>query len=82
VLLVDYSNIDALSVTTLQAARFLHDGGWDSTHRYFLTAANQSNKIAVIDSKERETEALIDVNKIRTRGAAPTSSIRSSGRCG
>jgi len=64
VLLVDYSNIDALSVTTLQAARFLHDGGWDSTHRYFLTAANQSNKIAVIDSKERETEALIDVNKI------------------
>ncbi|MBK9468895.1 MAG: c-type cytochrome [Gammaproteobacteria bacterium] len=64
VLLVDYSNIDALSVTTLEAARYLHDGGWDSTHRYFMTAANQSNKIAVIDSKERETEALIDVNKI------------------
>jgi nitrite reductase (NO-forming)/hydroxylamine reductase len=64
VLLVDYSNIDALSVTTLEAARYLHDGGWDSTHRYFMTAANQSNKIAVIDSKERKTTALIDVNKI------------------
>ncbi len=63
-LLVNYSNIDALSVTTLEAARFLHDGGWDSTHRYFMTAANQSNKIAVIDSKERKTTALIDVTKV------------------
>ena len=29
-----------------------------------MTAANQSNKIAVIDSKDRELEALIDVEKI------------------
>ncbi len=64
VLLVNYSNLDALSVTSLEAARFLHDGGWDSTHRYFMTAANNSDKIAVIDSKERKTTALIDVTKI------------------
>ena len=64
VLLVNYSNIDALSVATLEAARYLHDGGWDSTHRYFLTAANKSNKIAVIDSKDRNMEALIDVTEI------------------
>lgn len=64
VLLVNYSNVNSLSVTTLEAARFLHDGGWDSTHRYFLTAANKSNKIVVIDSKERETEALVDVTEI------------------
>ncbi len=64
VLLVNYSNLDALSVTSLEAARFLHDGGWDSTHRYFMTAANQSDKIAVIDSKERKTTALIPVTKI------------------
>jgi nitrite reductase (NO-forming)/hydroxylamine reductase len=64
VLLVDYSNPDAITETTLEAARFLHDGGWDSTHRYFLTAANKSNKIAVIDSKDRELEALIDVTEI------------------
>ncbi len=64
ILLVDYSNLDALAVTTLEAARFLHDGGWDSTQRYFLTAANQSNKVAVVDSKDREIEALIDVTKI------------------
>jgi len=63
VLLIDYSNIDALSVTTLDAARFLHDGGWDRTHRYFLTAANQSDKVAVIDSKDRKLEALVNVTK-------------------
>ncbi len=64
ILLINYSNIDALSVTTLEAARYLHDGGWDSTHRYFLTAANKSNKIAVVDSKDRNIEALIDATEI------------------
>ncbi|MBF8270048.1 MAG: c-type cytochrome [Gammaproteobacteria bacterium] len=63
VLLINYANVDALTVTTLDTARFLHDGGWDRTHRYFLTAANQSDKIAVIDSKDREVEAIIDVTK-------------------
>src|SRR3989344_5846109 len=29
VLLINYSNVDALTVTTLDTARFLHDGGWD-----------------------------------------------------
>lgn len=64
ILLVNYKDVNNLSVTTIPAARFLHDGGWDSTHRYFLTAANKSNKIAVIDSKERELEALIDATEI------------------
>ncbi len=64
ILLVNYSNMDAITETTLEAARFLHDGGWDSTQRYFLTAANQSDKIAVVDAKEREIEALVDAPKI------------------
>ena len=64
ILLVNYSDIENLQVTTLDAARFLHDGGWDSTHRYFLTAANQSNKIAVVDSKERKMVTMIDADKI------------------
>ncbi|MBP6699680.1 MAG: c-type cytochrome, partial [Halioglobus sp.] len=64
ILLVNYSDLDALTVTELEAARFLHDGGWDSSHRYFMTAANQSNKIAVVDSKDREIEALVDAEKI------------------
>jgi len=64
ILLVNYSDIDNLTVTDIGAARFLHDGGWDRSKRYFLTAANQSDKIAVVDSRERELEALIDVDKI------------------
>ena len=64
VLLVDYEDIDNLRTTTIGTARFLHDGGWDSTKRYFLTAANQSNKIVVIDSKDEKLAAMIDVDKI------------------
>jgi nitrite reductase (NO-forming)/hydroxylamine reductase len=64
ILLVNYSDIDNLSITSIDAARFLHDGGWDSSKRYFLTAANQSDKIAVIDSKDRKLVALTDVDKI------------------
>jgi nitrite reductase (NO-forming)/hydroxylamine reductase len=64
ILLVNYEDINNLQVTSIPAARFLHDGGWDSTHRYFLTAANQSNKIAVVDSKERRLVALVDAEKI------------------
>ena len=63
ILLVDYSNIDDLAVTDIGAARFLHDGGWDRSKRYFMTAANQSDKIAVVDSRERKLVALTDVTK-------------------
>ncbi len=64
ILLVNYEDIDNLTITDIEAARFLHDGGWDRSKRYFLTAANQSDKIAVVDSKDRELEALIDADKI------------------
>jgi len=64
ILLVNYEDINNLKTTTIGAARFLHDGGWDVTKRYFLTAANQSNKIAVVDSKEQKLTALVDVDKI------------------
>jgi nitrite reductase (NO-forming) / hydroxylamine reductase len=64
ILLVNYEDINNLKTTTIGAARFLHDGGWDVTKRYFLTAANQSNKVAVIDSKDQKLTALIDVDKI------------------
>ncbi|TXC66699.1 nitrite reductase [Piscinibacter aquaticus] len=63
-LLVDYSNLKALKVTEIETARFLHDGGFDSSKRYFMVAANQSNKIAAVDMKEGKLERLIDVGKI------------------
>ncbi|MFN2309354.1 MAG: cytochrome D1 domain-containing protein [Gammaproteobacteria bacterium] len=64
ILMVNYEDIDNLKITTIGAARFLHDGGWDVTKRYFLTAANQSNKIAVVDSKKGKLAGLVDVGKI------------------
>ena len=63
-LMVDYSNIDALKVTEIGSAPFLHDGGFDSTKRYFMVAANQSNKISVIDVKEDKLVAIVEVGKI------------------
>ena len=66
VLLVDYSDatFSNMKITSIDTAKFLHDGGWDSTHRYFMSAANQSDKIAVIDSKEQKLAALVDVARI------------------
>ncbi len=64
VLLVDYSDTVNLKVTNIDAAPFLHDGGWEKSHRYFMSAANKSNKIAVIDSKERKLVKLVEVGKI------------------
>ncbi|WP_380995903.1 cytochrome D1 domain-containing protein [Sedimentitalea sp. HM32M-2] len=66
ILLVDYSDIKNLKVTEIEAERFLHDGGLDSTKRYFLTAANARNKVAVIDTKEGTLTAMVD-----TEGATP-----------
>ncbi|MBD3657129.1 nitrite reductase [Marinobacter profundi] len=64
IMLVNYEDLESLNTTTINAARFLHDGGWDSSMRYFMTAANQSNKIAVVDSKERKLAALVEVGSI------------------
>lgn len=64
VLMVDYSDIRNLRTTEVEAAPFLHDGGWDRTHRYFMSAANASNKIAVIDSKTSQLVSLVEVGKI------------------
>lgn len=58
--LVDYSDIKNLKTTTIESAKFLHDGGWDSTKRYFLVAANASNKVAVVDTHTGKLAALVD----------------------
>jgi nitrite reductase (NO-forming) / hydroxylamine reductase len=58
--LVNYTNPNNPTIKMVEAELFLHDGGWDSTKRYFMVAANQSNKIAVIDTLEGDLEALVD----------------------
>mgnify|MGYP000925470621 FL=1 len=64
ILLVDYSDIENLKTTTIGSAKFLHDGGFDTSKRYFMVAANASNKIAAVDLKTGKLAALIDVAKI------------------
>jgi len=61
IMMVDYSDLTNLKTTTIDAARFLHDGGFDSTGRYMLVAANASNKVAVVDTKTDKLAALVDV---------------------
>ena len=63
VMLVDYSDLNNIekNTITIPTARFLHDGGWDHTQRYFLVAANASNKIVCIDVTEKKLAAIIDV---------------------
>ena len=58
--LVDYTDLKNLKVTSIEAERFLHDGGFDSSGRYFLVAANARNKVAVIDTKEGRLVAVVE----------------------
>ncbi|HRZ06752.1 MAG TPA: nitrite reductase [Candidatus Competibacteraceae bacterium] len=63
IMIVNYEDLKNLKTTTIDGARFLHDGGFDTTGRYFLVAANASNKIAVVDTKEDKLAGLVDVGK-------------------
>lgn len=58
--LVDYTDLKNLKVTEIEAERFLHDGGLDSTKRYFITAANARGKLVVIDTKEGKLAAITE----------------------
>ncbi|MBE9562834.1 MAG: c-type cytochrome [Proteobacteria bacterium] len=68
VFLVNYKDLDNLQVKIIKAVRFLNDGGLDSSKRYFLTTADKSNKVAVIDSREGNLTAIIKVDSIPHAG--------------
>ena len=57
---VDYSDLDNLRIEQINSAKFLHDGFFDPTGRYFQIAANASDKMVVVDTKTRKLEAMID----------------------
>jgi nitrite reductase (NO-forming) / hydroxylamine reductase len=61
--MVNYADLENLKVTMIKTPRFLHDGGMESTGRYFMDAANASDKIAVIDTKESKLAAVVNVGK-------------------
>ncbi|MCC6146024.1 MAG: c-type cytochrome [Anaerolineaceae bacterium] len=58
--LVNYADPVNPTIKMIEAERYLHDGGWDSSKRYFLVAANNSNRIAVIDAADESLVALVD----------------------
>ena len=60
ILLVNYSDLKNLKVTAIPAERFLHDGGFDKTGRYFLVAANARHRIAIVDTKDNKLVSVID----------------------
>lgn len=61
---VDYRDLDNLRIEKIDSAEFLHDGFFDPSGRYFQIAANASNKMVVVDTKERKLEKMIDVDKL------------------
>ena len=58
--LVDYSDLKNMTITEIDAAPFLHDGGFDATGRYFQVAANMANKMVIVDTKEGKLAKIID----------------------
>jgi nitrite reductase (NO-forming)/hydroxylamine reductase len=58
--LYDYSDVNNPSIKMFEAERFLHDGGWDASKRYFLVAANARNKISILDVVDRKFIGNVD----------------------
>jgi nitrite reductase (NO-forming)/hydroxylamine reductase len=61
---IDYSDIDNLRIDKIDTAKFLHDGFFDPTGRYFQIAANASDKMVIVDTETRKLTKLIDVDKL------------------
>ncbi len=66
--IVDYSKMDSegqpLTITILDTELFLHDGGWVTGGRYFIVAANNENKMVVIDGWDNTIAAIVDVSAL------------------
>lgn len=62
--IVNYTDPLNPTIKMIAAELFLHDGGLDATHRYFLVAANQSNKIAIVDLKLDKLVSIVDVGEV------------------
>src|SRR5262245_35975055 len=60
ILLVNYQDLKNLKVTAIEAERFLHDGGFDKTGRYFLVAANARHKVAIVDTKDNKLVGVVE----------------------
>ncbi|MBI5935786.1 MAG: c-type cytochrome [Chloroflexi bacterium] len=62
--MVNYTDSMNPTIKMIGSALYLHDGGWDATKRYFLVAANKSNKIVVVDSETESLTAMVDTPEV------------------
>lgn len=60
---IDYSDIKNLKIQMAETERFLHDGGWDATHRYIQMAANMRNKMVIVDSHTGKQIAQVETGQ-------------------
>jgi nitrite reductase (NO-forming)/hydroxylamine reductase len=60
---VDYSDIDNLRVEMVNSHKYLHDGFFDPSQRYFQIAANASNRMEILDTVERKLVKSIETGK-------------------
>ncbi len=60
---VYYKDLDNLKIVQMDTHKFLHDGFFDPTGRYFQIAANASNRMEVVDSETATAVASIETGK-------------------
>ncbi len=62
--LIDYTDMRNLSVDIIETDMYLHDGFFDQTGRYFMIAANERNKMQVVDTLEGTWVAEIETGGV------------------
>ena len=60
---VDYTDLKNLKITKMDTSKYLHDGFFDPTGKYFQIAANASDQMVIVNSYTQKLEATIDVDK-------------------
>lgn len=60
---VFYKDLKNLKIVQMDTHKFLHDGFFDPTGRYFQIAANASNRMEVVDSETSVAVASIETGK-------------------
>lgn len=66
---VDYSDLDNLRIEQINTNKFLHDGFFDPTQRYFQIAANASNRMEFVDTETRKSVGSLVTGKKPHPGA-------------
>jgi nitrite reductase (NO-forming)/hydroxylamine reductase len=61
---VDYSDLDNLRIEQMDSHKFLHDGFFDPSQKYFQIAANASNRMEFFDTTTRKFVGSLETGKM------------------